>query len=167
MQNNLWVELVDLSEEIAKEIYDWRQDPITLASSCHSMPQAWENFWEEFRYQYFQLRELSLAVVRSAEKRVAYVRFRPCSLYKESSFVRTREISILVCPSMRGRGYGYQTLLRAEKLALENGIHRLVAYIRPENEASKELFRKAGYGFIGQQEGIAAHAVVLLVPSND
>lgn len=57
----------------------------------------------------------------------------------------TWEISITVAPSARGRGHSKSMLVAAEQHARELGAKRLVATIRPSNDASIRAFKAAGY----------------------
>ncbi len=57
------------------------------------------------------------------------------------------EVSISVGPEMRGRGLGGATLRASDGwfLAAEPAADRVVAHVRPANEASRRLFERNGY----------------------
>lgn len=63
------------------------------------------------------------------------------------------EVSLTVAPAHRGRGLAAAMLRAIEQQARDLGLARLVASIRPENEASLRAFKAAGwYGFVDVQE---------------
>jgi RimJ/RimL family protein N-acetyltransferase len=57
------------------------------------------------------------------------------------------EVSITVGPDVRGRGLGGATLAASDAWLLdaEPAARRIVAHVRPANEASRRLFERHGY----------------------
>jgi pseudaminic acid synthase len=67
------------------------------------------------------------------------------------------EISLVVAPPARGKGYAVALLHAAEAEARRRGAVRLVAVLRPDNAASRRAFEAAGYhGFVtAARDGVA------------
>lgn len=57
----------------------------------------------------------------------------------------TYEIDIFLSKSYRNRGLGSQVLKIAKDVAFQNGVKKLVAKIKYDNEASKKAFEKVGF----------------------
>jgi len=62
------------------------------------------------------------------------------------------EVSIYIAESARGRGVGRQLLGALEDASERNGIWTLQAGIFPENQASINLHRQAGFRIVGTRE---------------
>jgi len=139
----MWIERVGIDKEAAFCIYSWRSDPDTLAASLHQTMPSFDKFFALFRAHYFQ--KMAPFFLRTDQERVAFVRFRP---YES---IDVAEISIVVNPKRRKSGFGLQALEAARKIAEEQNMCKLVAFILPENTASKALFEKAGYKFLSEQ----------------
>jgi len=146
----MWIEKAVLSEETARVIYDWRLDPGTLKGSLRQEVPSWDAFKRLFRARYCSCPGLAPFFLRNDNERVAVVDFRPSE--SNSSFLRSVEISITVNPDFRGKGYGFQAVQAAHRVAQEQNVYTIVANIRPENTASVALFEKAGYKKICEKE---------------
>ncbi len=142
----MYIERAALSADVMRLVYEWYCDPSTLQNSFHQKAYSWETFQRLFRSKVFSCPSLAPFFLREGDGRVALVSFRPC---EDHSF---RSISVLVCPDKRRKGYGLQALLAAREIAEEQNIESLVAYVRPENEASVNLFQKAGYKYVSTDE---------------
>jgi GNAT superfamily N-acetyltransferase len=59
------------------------------------------------------------------------------------------EVSLVVAPGVRGRGYGVRALLLARRLVAGED---LLAHVQAANEASLRSFSRAGYVSAGQPE---------------
>ena len=57
---------------------------------------------------------------------------------------RIGEISYLIAPGHRGKGYGTDILMQCEKV-VDKQIEVLAGLVKDENKASKRCFEKAGY----------------------
>ena len=77
---------------------------------------------------------------------IAMLDMMPCGFIrydrKKQSDMADYEVSIAVAPEMRGAGIGVAILALAHEI-IDHG--RLIAHVRPGNEASHALFRAAGY----------------------
>jgi ribosomal protein S18 acetylase RimI-like enzyme len=127
-----WIERPSLSEEVVRLVNEWCCDPSEFFGQK-------EEFGKLFQSRVFSYPGLPPLFLRDGNDRVAFVFFRPC----DSS--RSVAISVLVAPDKRGQGYGSQMVKKVKEIAQEQNIERLVAYVRPENEAAVKLFKGTGY----------------------
>lgn len=155
-------ECVEKTNEHAKLILKWRNDPLTLAMSFHQKKSPFSEFFPHFCLNYYLLKELPPLFAKVQGERVAFIRFRP---YKESD---TCEISIVVAPEWRGKGIGTAILLQLRALVKDRGYSEIYAEIKPENIASKKAFEKAGFTFASHgshtivEDGIEKKTAVLI-----
>jgi len=138
-------------EEHARQIMQWRNDPVSLKMSRDQRKKTWDAFFKEFQNTYFSHPAFLPLFLQRDRKRVAFVRFRevPPPLEPHSTCV---DISINVAPEARGEGVGAKALEMVEVLLRARSATALLAEIKPENEASIALFKKAGYEKIGKIE---------------
>ncbi|MEL7599295.1 MAG: GNAT family N-acetyltransferase [Proteiniphilum sp.] len=67
-------------------------------------------------------------------------------LYDFDPFHRRAGVGILIDDDQRKRGYGLQSLLLLEEYAFGFlSLHQLYALVPEKNQASRQLFKKAGY----------------------
>ena len=144
-ERSLWVENVTASEEVSALLYKWRANPSTLQASLHDTLPDYETFRRDFGANYFSHPDLSPFFLRNSDGRVAFIRFRPYQGADHRSFIKSAEVSIVVHPEKRRKGFGLEALVHAQDMARQQQVHTLYAQIRPENEISKKLFKKAGY----------------------
>lgn len=130
--------------EHARQVMDWRNDPITLASFFRRKPKVWEQFWPEFQNEYFSDPSLPPIFVLQSGKRVAFLRFRRIQSPQES-LRPCCDISINTDAAIRGQGVGITSLNMATEFLRNHGIKDVLAEIRVENAASIRTFEKAGY----------------------
>jgi len=142
------VERPNLSEETVRQVHEWRCDPTTMKNSFYQTVFSWDSFRRLFRTKFFPCPGLPPFFLRDGDERVAVVTFRPCEYGSPRSVV----LSVVVPPNKRGKGYGLQAVQAATRIAQEQNIETLVAYVRPENEASIKLFTKAGYTYVSTDE---------------
>lgn len=148
----LSTELCRPTEEHAKQILQWRNNPETLAMFFHHAPKQWESFWKEFQTEYFSCTEApSLFVVDENNLKVAFLRFKkiqhPMSLAQSCC-----DISINVAPEHRGKNIGTSSLVLALDYLQLRGIDDALAEIRKENRVSITAFEKAGFRLLDEIE---------------
>lgn len=137
-------ELAQPTDEDARQVMEWRNDPVTLRNFFHQTPKVWEQFREEWKREYFNSTAPSRFAVVDG-RRVAFLRFLP---YENRRGVF--DISIAVAPSMRGRGVGRAVIAAAMRALRRAGVTEVVAEIRPENTASRRAFEAAGFTFLDE-----------------
>ncbi|MGC5328177.1 arsinothricin resistance N-acetyltransferase ArsN1 family A [Brevibacillus sp. SYSU BS000544] len=66
------------------------------------------------------------------------------------------DISIYIDREHRGKGIGHCLLQELDRVALENGFHKLVLFTFPFNQLGQGLYRRSGYREVGifQNQGI-------------
>jgi len=89
-------------------------------------------------------------LTHSAGEVVAWVALSPVS--SRCVYAGVAEVSIYVAAHARGRGIGLALLSALVEASERENIWTLQAGIFPENAASIELFRKAGFRMLGRRE---------------
>ena len=84
---------------------------------------------------------------------IGWVSFQ--DFYSRAAYDATAEISIYLALEYRGKGYGMQILQQSIAACPSLAIKNLVGYIFAHNEASLQLFRKAGFEEWGHLPNIA------------
>jgi len=136
-------ELASRSEEDARLVMEWRNDPVTLKGSFHTQPKQFDSFLDEY-YEYFAFPELPPLFVLHEGNRAAFLRFEPV---ESPSYVKRRccEISIMVSPEFRGRGIGTASLMEIKPWIKQQGFDEIYAEVKCDNPISQKTFEKAGY----------------------
>lgn len=122
-------------------VHGWANDPITRAASFAraEIPLADHLAW--FGRELAR-RDHHLYIAEQRGEPFAFVR-----LDETPEQVGVCTISINLAPQARGQGLGAATLDAATTTAGNLGFASLRAVIRPENEASRRAFVRAGYAF--------------------
>ncbi len=135
------------TEENARLVMDWRNDPDTLRTSYHQQPKQWPAFLDEFRSTYFTHEALLPLFALCEGQRVAFVRFLP---YTDDALPgASLEIGINVDPARRGQGLGSAVIREATRRMLEAGHERVIAEVKQFNTGSIRAFESAGYRLLG------------------
>lgn len=135
MANSIALRLA--SEDDCRQLFEWRNDPTTVAMSLISEPVAWEDHVRWFESVLANPTRHLLVASEGAES-FGTVRFDEVD--------DTAEISITVSPDKRGQGVGGVLLeLAAHWAKRELGLDRILAQIKATNPASIAIFKKAGY----------------------
>lgn len=127
----------------------WRvnNQPAVRRNAVHSDPIPFESHRRWFERALTSAERLLFVGVRGEEV-VATLRF-------DLAEPRVWTITIAVSSESRGRGVGRKLLAMAFDV-LPRSASRILAEVRPENEASQRLFQRAGYAAIGRvsREGV-------------
>ena len=120
-------------------VFSWANDPTTRAASFRSDPIPYEDHvrWFEGQLGSDQHR-LFIAVDAQGEA---------VGVYRLSGVEPGQDpvVSINVAPEARGRGVGLAILEAGSEQARALGCRKIIAFIRPDNEASLRIFGRAGY----------------------
>lgn len=152
----------------AELVHGWANDPGTRAASFSraEIPLAEHLAWfgRELarRDHHLYVAEQQLAEQQLAEQRgepFAFVR-----LDETPGHVGVCTISINLAPQSRARGLGAATLEAATTMAGALGFASLRAVIRPDNEASRKAFARAGYAYERDTEVDGQAALVYVRP---
>src|SRR5690349_516539 len=91
-------ELCRPTEDDARQVMAWRNDPATLSASFHRDPKVWDSFWPEFRDRYFAHPDYPAPTfVLNNGRRVGFLKFEPVR-HPENVGGRTVDISINLAP---------------------------------------------------------------------
>lgn len=135
------------TEDDARLVMEWRNDPVTLSMSFHQQPKQWPDFLTEFQTQYFTHPDLPpLFGVVDDDVAVGFLRFRAYD--DELPYAEACDIGVMVAPEERGKGYGHQLVMLGTFYIHEQDWPIVVAEILPHNEASIRLFKKADYQWL-------------------
>ncbi|NGX58828.1 MAG: Spore coat polysaccharide biosynthesis protein SpsE [Chlamydiae bacterium] len=134
-------------EEDARLIFQWRNDPVTLAMSMDLKLKEWKTFYPQFLDDYFAYPTLPPLFILGDGQRVGYILFRqqrhPFSLHRSCA-----DISICVGPESRLKGYATQALIDLTSWLEKRDVDDILAEIKVQNEGSIRAFKAAGYEFI-------------------
>lgn len=135
MTNSIALRLA--TQDDCRQLFEWRNDPTTIAMSLVAEPVPWNDHVRWFDSVLLNPNR-HLLVASKGKESFGTVRF--------DDFDDTSEISITVSPEKRGQGIGGLLLELAAIWAKEElGLERIVAQIKESNAASIALFKKAGY----------------------
>lgn len=138
-----------VTEDDARQIMNWRNDPVTLAMFYHRDPKSWDRFWPEYRDRYFSHPDYPAPVFALHDgHRVGFLRFEPVP-HPDGLRGRTVDVSINIAPEARGKGLGTAVLKAVLDHLSRQGIDTVYAEIRQENTASRKAFAAAGFAELG------------------
>lgn len=123
----------------ARDVWAWRNDPLTRAMSRNSDEVAWAGH-EAWFLRTLADPAVTLLIGEADGEKVGMVRF---------DHGPETEVSINVNPACRARGYGL-TLLE-QGIAHVGG--EIFAEIKDENVASRRMFERAGFRLIATLDG--------------
>jgi len=128
--------------EDSRDLFDWRNDPLTRAASRSIEPVTWAHHEKWFSGVLAdEHRELYIVEIEATSESVGMCRF-------DSEAGDLAEVSINLNPALRGRGLSVPVLLAAVEKFRDGGGGALTATIRPENTASIRVFEKAGFRLV-------------------
>lgn len=142
-------ELVQATEEHARILLQWRNDPLTRQMSYHQEIISWDDYWPRFQRQLLQYPQLPSVFVLKEGHRVGYLGFQPVPDPLKHD-APTCDISINMAPASRRKGFAVPILQQAVLWLKRQGMTRVVAEIKPENEASIKTFCRAGFVFFDE-----------------
>jgi RimJ/RimL family protein N-acetyltransferase len=118
-------------------IFEWANDPVTRRNSFAPDPISWDIHRDWFR-KLLADRNRLLYVALASRERIGQIRFDRCGQ-------REAEVSVALAPAWRGRGLAAPVIQLGSEEAARAGFEVLYAYIKPDNEASRRAFLRAGY----------------------
>ena len=131
--------------EDARLLWDWANDPVIRAASFASEPIPWESHQQWFERQLASPDARIYIFENEGTDAVGQVRYQIES--------RRATLSINLAPKFRGHGLGTKVLLRGiEELFNTTAVDTIDAYVKPSNERSLELFRRAGFEERGESQ---------------
>ncbi len=123
-------------------LWEWANDPDVRAASFSSNPIPWEQHVEWFNLKIGDPNCAIYIVLTDRDVPLGQVRYE----INDGEAV----ISISVDRRFRNRGYGSTIIKRAcENLFANFDVRTVHAYVKPDNEASRRAFVKAGFRDVG------------------
>lgn len=122
-----------------RRVWEWANAPTIREASFHSEAIPWTDHVRWFSAKLEDPKTAYFIAVDGDDLSVGQVRI--------DSPGDEPVMSISVDPSAQGRGYGTRMIAEACRA---HSAARVVAYIKPANEASLRAFRRAGFGGAGQ-----------------
>ncbi|MEK6845864.1 MAG: GNAT family N-acetyltransferase, partial [Nanoarchaeota archaeon] len=138
-----------IDEKDSLDIFNWRNDPVTVKFSTTGKVE-WSQHQAWFPKKIKDLNTCWLILTNSTQEKIGMVRFD-----KEDKNIAV--VSINLNPAFRSQGYGQLSLERSiqyyfKKCQKESGgLLRLKALIHPDNLASHRLFRSCGFKEEGKE----------------
>lgn len=147
-------EFIDCEDSIddAYLIMTWRNDPLTLKMSYHSLPKRWPAFFDEYKQDYISNPKYPCYFAYANNTKVAFIRV---TIPEDSSYQEQQygQINIMLDPNYRFLGFGSKILKQFVAFMNKEGLYQgLYAEIKIENAASKRAFEKSGFVFLDQIE---------------
>ena len=136
-------EYIQATEESAKQILEWRNDPTTRAMSFHTALHSWDSYYHSFLQRTKMFPDLPLLFAVKEGIRLAYLQLDPYP-HPATQHLRCCNISINVAPEWRGAGIGKEILLAVNGWVKQQGYHAIYAEVKPENIASQRVMQKCG-----------------------
>ncbi|WP_418992665.1 GNAT family N-acetyltransferase [Alistipes sp.] len=143
------VRLRALEPEDLDLLYDWENDPSVWEVSGTLAPfsrNLLSKFIEQQQFDIYQTRQLRLVIENDGQRAVGLV-----DLFEFDPHNRRAGVGILVHdPSERGKGYASDALeVLVEYARTTLRLHQLWCNVGVENQASRALFRSAGFREVG------------------
>jgi UDP-2,4-diacetamido-2,4,6-trideoxy-beta-L-altropyranose hydrolase len=140
-------------ESDCRFLFDWAVDLVARAASFHSQPISWEDHTHWFRER-LQDPHSVLYIGESAEDEpVGLVRFH----VNEDRAV----VSVNVAPTFRSKGWGRELITLATRMLVRaRSVSRVEAFIRPDNQASIQLFGACGFQLYGKERVLDQDALL-------
>lgn len=126
-----------VTEDDCRRVWDWSNDPVTRAASFEQATIPWDHHvaWFEKR---LHDRATVFLIAEVEDVPVAQVR------YKIDGDLAT--VSVSTDPAARRKGYATQALRAgSDWMFATTGVSAIHAYVKPGNDASRDLFVRAGY----------------------
>jgi UDP-2,4-diacetamido-2,4,6-trideoxy-beta-L-altropyranose hydrolase len=127
-----------LRESDCELLFAWANDPATRAVSFHPAPIAWEHHTQWFRERLQDPQCVMYIGENGSGIAVGQVRFQ---LHGKRAV-----LSVSVAPEFRGKGWGTELIaFSLRSLVRTHFIERVDAFVKPDNQASRQVFEKNGF----------------------
>jgi len=150
------LQLRPAESEDARLLYEWANDPVARQMSFSSEPIPWEGHiaWFEKRLQSSDCR-LRIGLNKEG---------KPAGQVRLERSEVTAVLSLSIDPAERGKGHGPKLARLAAVEALADGwCEEVHAWVKPENGASMNTFRKAEFVEMGIQKEHPNQAVLFVL----
>ncbi len=133
------MELRKANKDDAKQLLEWRNDEATRKNSFSSEVISLD---EHLRWLDKRLKDPKCHMFILEDEGNALGNIRLDILDDEG---KIGEISYVIAPKFRGKGYGSKVLALVEEKAKEIGVSTLTGLVKAENTASRRCFEKQKY----------------------
>jgi UDP-2,4-diacetamido-2,4,6-trideoxy-beta-L-altropyranose hydrolase len=119
-------------------VWEWANDPMARSASFSPHTIGWEEHLQWFNARMHDPGSLFYIAVDRQENPIGQIRYQ----------IKDREatVSYTLDPGQRGKGFGVSVVLSGSKKLFENGYVDVIhAYVKQDNNASVQVFIKAGY----------------------
>ena len=130
------IKLHEATMNDAARLYAWRMDPSTAEFSFHGPPTTFKGHCEWLEKKLAQRPQVRIWIAVDTERTATVGTVR---LERHND---TEEISLIVDPRQRGRGYAYFLIQQG---AAQRSVERVVARVKPHNYASLRAFWSLGF----------------------
>ncbi len=139
------LKIVNADQSHSRDIWEWRNNPITRSVSRKTDKVEWKDHEEWFRKCLDSNKIfLYIGINKNYQKdiSVGIIRFELMDLSQKNY-----EVSINIAPNVRKHGFGHYLLKDGTKKFIEdiNKSTRIYALVKVDNIPSKKLFTSAGY----------------------
>jgi RimJ/RimL family protein N-acetyltransferase len=149
------VELREVDDGDCELLWRWANDRSVREASFDPSPIPWEDHVDWFRRARADAARPMYVALQDGDEPVGVVRF-------ELDEERVAVVSINLVPHARGRGIGTRALrLACARMSRDAGVAAVLAYIKPDNVASRRSFARAGFVPAGEAEVRGSPAVVM------
>lgn len=156
LQGRRFLYLRDATLDDSRMIWNWANDPVTRSASFSTGAISWDAHSEWYARKLADPRHVMWIAVNDSMESVGQVRYQIED--------RQATVSINLAPEQRGLGYGNRILiLSSARLFGSDNVDIIHAYIKPDNDASKHVFQKAGFTLqdvISMESNPAEHYVL-------
>jgi UDP-2,4-diacetamido-2,4,6-trideoxy-beta-L-altropyranose hydrolase len=126
-------------------LFEWATDPESRAASFHSDAISWENHNRWFAERLQDSHSVTYIGECATGEPVGLVRFQ----MKDECAV----LSVNVAAAFRGRGWGRELIVfSTHALVRDHAVRRILACVKPENQASLRLFEASGFRRTGSKQ---------------
>ncbi|MDO8564872.1 MAG: GNAT family N-acetyltransferase [bacterium] len=143
----------------ARFLYELRNEKAVKSASFSTEAFSFASHRQWFRKKLADRNSL-IYIAKAGGASVGQVRF--------DARGKSAEVSVAVGDAHRGLGYGSRMVRSASKRFFSeySGAKKIHAYIKPENEASKKVFGKAGFRLAGSKTVKGTKCIDMVLTSN-
>ena len=145
---NIYLVDAKISEDEAKIVMEWRNDPETRKMFYNQELKTWDVFWKEYSSEYFKTISLTPCFALQEGRRIAFLRSSKYDIPQLCG--KTFDIDINVSPDMRGKGIGTSVIEIFCDRIFASGADNVIAEVKKINLASARAFEKAGFMFFDE-----------------
>ena len=138
------VSFCDATADDRRFVWKTNNDPDVRQQAINTESIPWTDHVEWYD-EVLDDPERLLWIVQHEDERIGVIRF---DLDPERSLA---EITVALLPSFRGRGLGRRSIEGASRRVTgRDDIDKVVAHVRPDNEASRRAFEAASFEHVGR-----------------